>query len=354
MIRSGTLDRLRTRRRPPHHGLRRPRDHGRRDALSAGERPARRPCRLLASPSGAGSSSAGPSAASMRSRRCARPRLPGSQSTRNIVARGSARPSGTSSRRTSKGSEPVGSSSTVAPTRERRRSSPACGFRLEGTHTGLAVDPRTVVAPVSPPPGIVIATLGSFADDPQSVFEADYESFLDEPGPGDVSGMTYETWLRLIWDNPECDRELSTVAVADGVPVGISLPGLRPRDRHGAVNVGTGVIPAFRGRGLGLADEAGLADAGLPSRASRRVITPERRHEHPDGRHQSATRLQAVLNRAQLGARAVAHANDEASSGTRARPCRRAVPIAADSYDRAKSRIGLHVRPESGQKPHDS
>jgi N-acetylglutamate synthase-like GNAT family acetyltransferase len=27
------------------------------------------------------------------------------------------------------------------------------GFRLEGTHTGLAVDPRTVVAPLPPPPG---------------------------------------------------------------------------------------------------------------------------------------------------------------------------------------------------------
>lgn len=126
-----------------------------------------------------------------------------------------------------------------------------CGFRLEGTHTGLAVDPRTVAAPPPPPPGIEVATLASFADDPRRVFVADYESFLDEPGPGDVSGMTYETWRRLTWDNPECDRELGTVCVADGVPVGISfLESDRATGR--AVNVGTGVTPAFRGRGLGL------------------------------------------------------------------------------------------------------
>ena len=125
------------------------------------------------------------------------------------------------------------------------------GFGLEGTHTGLAVDPRTVVAPPPLPPRIEVATLGSFADDPRRVFVADYQSFLDEPGPGDVSGMTYETWCRLSWDNPECDRELSTVAVADGVPVGISfLETDRATGR--AVNVGTGVTPAFRGRGLGL------------------------------------------------------------------------------------------------------
>jgi len=108
-----------------------------------------------------------------------------------------------------------------------------------------------VAAPPPCPSGIEVATLGSFADDPKRVFAADYESFLDEPGPGDVSGMTYETWRRLTWDNPECDRELSTVAVADGVPVGISfLEADRATGR--AVNVGTGVTPAFRGQGLGL------------------------------------------------------------------------------------------------------
>jgi len=126
-----------------------------------------------------------------------------------------------------------------------------CGFSLETTETSLAVDPRKVAAPPPPPPGIEIAALNAFAEDPKPVFEADYESFLDVPGPGDISGMTYDTWRRTTWDNPECDRELGAVAVAAGVPVGISfLEADRATGR--AVNVGTGVTPAFRGRGLGL------------------------------------------------------------------------------------------------------
>ncbi|WP_411278230.1 GNAT family N-acetyltransferase [Gaiella sp.] len=146
-----------------------------------------------------------------------------------------------------------------------------CGFGLAGTITGLAVDPRSVASLARVPPGIEIATLGAFADDPERVFVADYESFLDEPGPGDASGMTYESWRRLTWDNPECDRELSSVAVAAGVPVGVSfLDSDRATGR--AVNVGTGVTPAFRGQSLGLLMKqrslAAAAEAGIV-----RVIT---------------------------------------------------------------------------------
>ena len=61
--------------------------------------------------------------------------------------------------------------------------------------------------------------MSRFADDPEPVFAADHESALDEPGPSDLSGMTYETWRRLIWDVPNCDLELSVAALADGVVV---------------------------------------------------------------------------------------------------------------------------------------
>ena len=64
--------------------------------------------------------------------------------------------------------------------------------------------------------------------------------------------MTYETWRRLIWDVPDCDLELSVAALAEGVVVGTSfLYADRETGRGG--NSGTGVIPAFRGRGIGLA-----------------------------------------------------------------------------------------------------
>lgn len=125
------------------------------------------------------------------------------------------------------------------------------GFSLEATETSSAVDPRAVTPPSPPPPGIDVLALSTFAEDPEPVFRADYQSFLDEPGPSDTSGLTYEAWLRLFWDNPDCDRELSTVVLAAGSPVGVSILN-SDRATGRAVNGGTGVMPAFRGRGLGL------------------------------------------------------------------------------------------------------
>jgi len=126
------------------------------------------------------------------------------------------------------------------------------GFTVESTETASAVDPRTIAPPTTGPEGIEIVPLSRFADDPEPVYVADRESALDEPGPFDFSGTTYETWRRLIWDVPDCDLELSVAALAEGVVVGTSfLYADRETGRGG--NGGTGVIPAFRGRGIGLA-----------------------------------------------------------------------------------------------------
>ena len=127
----------------------------------------------------------------------------------------------------------------------------ARGFTLESTDTTSAVDPRTLPAPPDPPAGIAVAPMAEYADDPTPVFEADKESALDEPGPSDFSGVTYESWRRLIWDSPDCDHDLSVVAKADGVVVGTSFL-YSDRETGRAMNAGTGVIRAFRGRGLGL------------------------------------------------------------------------------------------------------
>ena len=125
------------------------------------------------------------------------------------------------------------------------------GFTLEATETASAVDPRTIQPPAAAPEGIEIAPMSRFVDDPEPVFVADHANAQDEPGPSDYSGMTYETWRRLIWDVPDADRELSVVALAGGSVVGMSF--LHSDHAQGrAANAGTGVIPGFRGRGLGL------------------------------------------------------------------------------------------------------
>ena len=115
--------------------------------------------------------------------------------------------------------------------------------------------------------------------------------------------MTYETWRRLIWDNPDCDRELSAVALAEGVVVGTSFL-YSDRATGRAVNGGTGVMPAFRGRGLGLLMKqhslSWAAAAGIT-----RVITQNDDDERAHAGDQRPARLRAVRRRARLGARAL-------------------------------------------------
>ena len=127
----------------------------------------------------------------------------------------------------------------------------ARGFALTATQTSLAVDPRTIARPASLPPGVELRPFSSFVDDPQPVYEADRESILDEPGADDFSGVTFETWLRHHWEHPDSDRELGLVALVDGEIAGMTFL-MTDRERGRAVNGGTGVRRAFRGRGLGL------------------------------------------------------------------------------------------------------
>jgi GNAT superfamily N-acetyltransferase len=127
----------------------------------------------------------------------------------------------------------------------------ARGYRLEGTHSTLALEPRTLPAPPDPPAGVELVPMSSFADDPGRVYVADSLSAQDEPGPSDFSGMTYETWRRHIWEYPDTDHDLSVVALVGGVVVGTTFL-YSDRASGRAANAGTGVNREHRGRGLGL------------------------------------------------------------------------------------------------------
>jgi GNAT superfamily N-acetyltransferase len=127
----------------------------------------------------------------------------------------------------------------------------AKGFKLEGTHVTLALDPRTLPSAPEPPPGVEILPMRDVADQPERIFVADSESSQDEPGPTDFSGMTLDIWRRLIWNNPACDKDVSTVAIVDGELVGSSFL-YTDRETDRGSNSGTGVMRAHRGRGLGL------------------------------------------------------------------------------------------------------
>ena len=82
----------------------------------------------------------------------------------------------------------------------------------------------------------------------------------------DFSGMTFETWKQHQWDHPDCDHKLCIVALDGEVVVGTSFL-LADRAGGVAANGGTGVIRAYRGRGLGLLMKqhslARAAEAGI-------------------------------------------------------------------------------------------
>ena len=127
----------------------------------------------------------------------------------------------------------------------------ARGFTRSATQTSLVVDPRSIVPPPSLPDGIELRPFSAYVDDPFPVYEADLESIADEPGAEDFSCMSFETWLRYHWQHPDCDRELGLVALVDGQIVGTTFL-MTDRERGRALNGGTGVRRAFRGRGVGL------------------------------------------------------------------------------------------------------
>ena len=145
--------------------------------------------------------------------------------------------------------------------------------------------------------------MAAHAEDPTPVFEADKESALDEPGPSDFSGVTYESWRRLIWEYPDCDHELSVVAEVDGVVVGTSFL-YSDRETGRAMNAGTGVVRAFRGRGLGLLMKrhslALAAAAGIT-----KVITQNDETNAPMLAINAELGYRAALVGARLGARAL-------------------------------------------------
>ncbi|MFD3654652.1 GNAT family N-acetyltransferase [Streptomyces sp. NPDC058620] len=67
------------------------------------------------------------------------------------------------------------------------------------------------------PAGVELRTAADFGDDPRPLFEADAEATADEPSDTPTEFTDYEDWLNHTWHHPGLDRELTSVAMVDGV-----------------------------------------------------------------------------------------------------------------------------------------
>ncbi len=152
-------------------------------------------------------------------------------------------------------------------------------------------------------PGIALHPLSAFSSAPEPLYRADRESAVDEPGPTDISGMTMESWCRLIWEQPNLDRELGVAAVAGRVVAAATFL-FADHETGRAMNGGTGVVRAYRGRGLGLLVKqrslAWAAAAGIT-----RVITQNDTTNAPMSAINRKLGYTPPLRRAHVGARAL-------------------------------------------------
>ncbi|MFJ4702180.1 GNAT family N-acetyltransferase [Streptomyces sp. NPDC088768] len=99
-----------------------------------------------------------------------------------------------------------------------------------------------------PPPGVELRPATAFADDPCPLFLLDAEATADEPSDVGTELDDYEEWLATSWGHPLLDRDLTTVALVDGVPAAFSIAHTDGADRYSSGMTGT--ARAHRGRGL--------------------------------------------------------------------------------------------------------
>ena len=133
------------------------------------------------------------------------------------------------------------------------------GYEQTSSNDMLVVDPRTVT-PGEPPPGVELSPLSAFEDDPSPIYHVDSVAFLDEPGDLTFDALSLGRWLDY-WSDPLLDREVSVVAVVDGIPAAVTYVETDRATGHGT-NSGTATLPEHRGRGLAtLAKRASLVRA---------------------------------------------------------------------------------------------
>ncbi|MFE2109396.1 GNAT family N-acetyltransferase [Kitasatospora sp. NPDC059463] len=108
----------------------------------------------------------------------------------------------------------------------------------------------TVPLPVAPPlpAGVELRPASGFAADPYPLFEIDADAARDEPGEVVMDAAEYDEWLAAEWNRPDLDRELTVVAVVDGVPAAFSSATTDGADRYWSAF--TACRREYRGRGL--------------------------------------------------------------------------------------------------------
>jgi GNAT superfamily N-acetyltransferase len=128
----------------------------------------------------------------------------------------------------------------------------ARGFREEREQQEAVLDPRTVTE--LPAAGVDLRPVADV--DPRLVYAADLEATRDMPATEEITAMPYEEWEQHTVQHPLFTADGSFVAMVDGVAAAVSLLCVDTESGR-SLNMFTGTMRAYRGRGLGLAVKLG-------------------------------------------------------------------------------------------------
>jgi GNAT superfamily N-acetyltransferase len=152
----------------------------------------------------------------------------------------------------------------VADTEEAQKFAAARGFQAGHSDRYSGVDPHHLPPMPAIPAGVTLAPLDS--QTPEAMHALDSASGADEPGDVSFDGTPFDEWMARVWHGPDQDREIATVALANGVPAAVTFMEVN-RDSGRAWTNGTGTLREYRGRGLAkLVKSAALrkaAEAGV-------------------------------------------------------------------------------------------
>jgi GNAT superfamily N-acetyltransferase len=125
------------------------------------------------------------------------------------------------------------------------------GFREVGRNSRLVLDLAAVEAPeVDPPPGVEIVTWAERPDLSAGMYEVAREAYPDVPGDEGTPVDPFEVWLSNDMQGPADRPEATFIAIADGEVAGYAKLSLSSSDSSIAFHDMTGVLRAFRGRGI--------------------------------------------------------------------------------------------------------
>lgn len=121
------------------------------------------------------------------------------------------------------------------------------GFRQGHSDRYSGLDPRQL--PPMPPILADVTLMPMSSQRPEALHALDTAAGVDEPGEVSMDGIPFDEWKARVWDNPDQDLEISTVALVDGVLAAATFMEVN-RESARAWTTFTATLREYRGRGL--------------------------------------------------------------------------------------------------------